>query len=76
MNDPDTRDRPTADGSPSAPANAGESTLLKMVVIVLAAIGGIALLIAVAMGVMHFSMMGGMGSCYLGASNTIHLIAT
>jgi hypothetical protein len=63
MNDSDSRDRPGADRSPPAPAKAGISTALKVVVIVLAVIGGIAVLAALAMGWMHFSMMGGMGRC-------------
>jgi hypothetical protein len=47
--------------SPPAPAKAGISTALKVVVIVLAIIGGIAVIAALGMGWMHFSMMGGMG---------------
>lgn len=51
------------DRSPPVPAKAGISTALKVVVIVLAIIGGIAVIAALGMGWMHFSMMGGMGRC-------------
>ncbi|MGH6637780.1 MAG: hypothetical protein ACREBY_04140 [Polaromonas sp.] len=51
------------DRSPPASAKAGISTALKVVVVVLAIIGGIAVLAALAMGWMHFSMMGGIGRC-------------
>lgn len=61
MNDSDSRDRPGADRSPLAPAKTGISTALKVVVIVLAIIGGIAVIAGLGMGWMHVSMMGGMG---------------
>ena len=50
-----------ADRRPLAPAKARISTALKVVVIVLATIGGFTVLAALGMGWMRFSMMGGMG---------------
>lgn len=61
MNESDNGHRPGTDRSPLAPAKAGISTALKAVVIVLAIIGGIAVIAGLSMGWMHFSMMGGMG---------------
>lgn len=40
-----------------------KSTAVKVTVIVLAVIGGIAVLAVIGMAVMHFGMMGRMGCC-------------
>ena len=61
MYDSDSRDQPGADRNPLAPAQTGVSTTLKVLVIVLAIFGGLAVIAILCMGLMHFSMMGGMG---------------
>ncbi|MEO6972650.1 MAG: hypothetical protein ABI135_04410 [Rhodoferax sp.] len=61
MNEPENGRRPDAQRSPLEPVKSAMSTVLKVAVVVLAVIGAIALVIAVGMGWMHFSMMDGMG---------------
>ncbi len=63
MSDSNNGSRLDVDRSPFASAKTGMSTALKVVVIVLAIIGGIAVIAGLGMGWMHFSMMGGTGWC-------------
>ncbi len=63
MSDPDNGSPSQTTGSRPAATTARTSPALRVVVIVLAVIGGIAVLAALAMGWMHVSMMGGMGRC-------------
>ena len=61
MNELDNGHRIGADRGPLAPMKPGISTALKIAVIVLAIIGGIAVIGVLGMGWMHVSMMSGMG---------------
>lgn len=63
MTDSSDASRPPAAGSSPGAAAGAMSFVLKAVVIVLAVIGGIAVLDAIGMATMHFGMMGGMGGC-------------
>jgi hypothetical protein len=60
MNKPDNN-QPQATGSLPGAGSGGGSTALKVVVIVLAVIGGLALLGFAGMTMMHFGMMSRMG---------------
>lgn len=44
-------------------SDSSKNTAVKVIVIVLAVIGGIAVLGVIGMAAMHFTMMGGMGFC-------------
>lgn len=49
------------DRHPQIPSKTGISPMLRVVVIVFAIIGVIAVIVGLGMGWMHFAMMGGMG---------------
>lgn len=61
MSDSNDGSRLSRDRNPLAPAKTGIAMMLKVVVILLAIIGGITVITGFSMGWMHFSMMRGMG---------------
>ncbi len=63
MSNPDNGSRPQTTGSRPGARSVWTSPAPRAVVVVLAVIGGIAVLSIVGMGVMHFAMMGGVGCC-------------